>query len=238
MKICICDDNINDAKDLATKIKSYFDINNLNTLSIDTFFYADDFLNSIYKKNYDLIFLDIFINNENGFTIAKELKDKNFKIVLFTSSKDYAIEGYSINIFSYLLKPVNLENITKIMNKYFNSKKNKLITLKAKGLDNIISINDIHFIESKARQVFIHKENGKIDNYYYQLDEIEKIINSPNFLRTHKSYLINMDKIDKIDNINFITINKEVVRITKKNFNTIYNKYIDYIINEENSFDT
>ncbi len=235
MKICICDDNTFDTKVLVDTIRNYYKLNNKIVCTIDTYSFAETFIEEFYNSpnKYDLLFIDIFLNNKNGFSIAEKIKkDFAINIVLYSSSKDFAIEGYSIDIFGYLLKPLNSNKLFSLLDKFHKENNNKIIQLKTNGKMDLIKIKEIIYVESKARKVLFHLDNNEIKSYYYSLDKIQELVDSPVFLRTHKSYLVNMKKITKIQDTHFIVTNGDFVQIKQKAVKKIYQEYNNFILKE------
>lgn len=230
MKIGICDDNIIDSKTLESTIINYYN-NKPYKLEILTFSDGIEFLNNFKSQEYDIVFLDIFLNNINGFNIAQELNKINNKvhIILYSSSKDYAVDGYQINIFGYLLKPLNKNKLNTLLDKFHESTNNKLLCLKKKGQNNYFNINDILYVESKGRQVIIHTINDNDNIFYYSLDDIEEKINNESFLRSHKSFLVNMNRIINHNERYFELENNNFALIKIKDHKNIIQKYHDYI---------
>lgn len=230
MKIGICDDNIIDSKTLESAIKKYYE-NKPFKLEIFTFSNGVEFLNNYKIQDFDIIFLDIFLSDINGFNIAQELNKANsiVPIILYSSSKDYAVDGYQINLFGYLLKPLYVNKLYKLLDKFHESTTNKLLCLKKKGQNIYFNLKDIVFIESKGRQIIVHTTNNKDNIFYYSLDDIEEQINNKSFLRTHKSYLVNMNKIINHNERYFELENANYALIKIKDHKNIIQKYHDYI---------
>jgi len=231
LKIGICDDNIIDSKILESSIKKYYESKPFK-LEIFTFPNGIEFLNKNNEiRDFDIIFLDIFLNDLNGFNIAKELSKTNNKVpvILYSSSKDYAIEGYQINIFGYLLKPLYINKLYKYLDKFHDSTINKVLCLKKKGQNIYFNINDIIYVESRGRQVIVHTINNNDNIFYYSLDNIEEKINNESFLRSHKSFLVNMNRIINHNERYFELENDNFALIKIKDHKNIIQKYHDYI---------
>ena len=234
MKIGICDDNLEDINNLIISIKRYYDLKRPNSkYEIVSFSDSIDFLNNYKKHEFNLLFLDIFLNDTNGFKIAQQItQEEKIPIILYSSSKDFAIEGYQINIFGYLIKPLRENKLFTFLDRLTSTNNNKTLILKKQGKDEIYFTNNILFIESKGRQVIVHLNNNEKKVYYDSLDKIESRLHDSKFLRTHKSYLVNMDKISNLEERWFVVSNGEHVIIKIKDYKNIVQKYHDYIIKE------
>ncbi|MGD6731916.1 MAG: LytR/AlgR family response regulator transcription factor [Pleomorphochaeta sp.] len=234
MKIGICDDSLNDIKLISAAIKKYYSSKFPKiTCELCVFTDAIEFLNNYNESNYDLLFIDIFLNDTNGFNIAQQInKEKNTPIILYSSSKDFAVEGYQINLFGYLLKPLSINKLYTFLDRFHEVNQTKTISFMKKGKEEIILTKNILFIESKGRQVYIHTNKNQKLVYYDSLDNVEKRLDDPKFLRTHKSYLVNMKKITKLNQRWFEVENGEHVIIKIKEYKKIVQQHHDFIIKE------
>ncbi len=152
---------------------------------------------------YDLIFLDIHLDNVSGLTIGKEIrKQEDFfinKIIFFSSDETKSMEVINIEPFGFIKKPIDKKELEKVIERFlkryrslqetFNYKFNKIYYR--------LLIKDIMYFESSNKKIIIHKINGDIKIFYDKLDLVEKKLNSQNFLRASKSFLINIKYIEK-----------------------------------------
>ena len=234
VKIAICDDMENDREKVAKYVKAYFEKNpyNFQIFEFDkgsklVADYIDEYM------QYDLIFLDIFINDEHGMDIAKAIRkySSDVKIIFMSTSSEFALESYDVFAYSYLLKPVHEPKITMLMDKYIKesqeSQRKLTVTLKGKILN--ICYADIVYIESKNTAIIIHKKNGEDIKIYDKLCNVERKLNNKRFLRCHQSYIINMDYVNCVDT-EFKTITDDRVLIRKRSLREIKDKYYKYTI--------
>ncbi|WP_379968262.1 LytR/AlgR family response regulator transcription factor [Epilithonimonas sp. UC225_85] len=171
-------------------------------------------LEFIQKNEADLIFLDIQMPELSGINFMKIAGDK-FKYILTTAYSEYALEGYEHNVIDYLLKPISFDRFNKSILKAqerFPSKEDSEISyffVKSSGRQHRINFSDILYIESIKDYVNIKTENQE----YIVLDTLKSLENQlpENFVRVHKSFIINIDKIEKIDVKNiFLNSGKEI----------------------------
>lgn len=169
-------------------------------------------LEYIQKNEADLIFLDIQMPELTGINFMKIVGNK-MKYILTTAYADYALEGYEHNIVDYLLKPISFGRFEKSALKaqercVFNREsQDSYFFVKSSGQQHKVNFYNILFIESIKDYVNIKTENHE----YIVLDTLKSLENQlpENFARVHKSFIINIDKIEKID-VKNITINSEV----------------------------
>lgn len=157
-------------------------------------------LEYIQTHNADLIFLDIQMPELTGINFMKIVGEKK-KYILTTAYSEYALEGYEHNIIDYLLKPVSFERFYKCALKAqerfsFHEEMESHFFVKSSGQQHRINFNDIHYIESIKDYVNIRTT----DEEYIVLDTLKSMENqlSERFIRIHKSFIINVDKIKSI----------------------------------------
>lgn len=153
----------------------------------------------------DLLFLDIKMPQITGIDFLKTLK--NPPAVIFTTAyREYALESYELDIVDYLLKPITFDRFFKATDRYLRISapvNNKVITplqedyiyLKNGSRFNKINMDSILYIESIKDYIIIHqKENVKL-NVKYKISDIEIELQGKNFLRIHRSFIINLKNI-------------------------------------------
>jgi len=156
----------------------------------------------IQNNEADLIFLDIQMPELSGINFMKIVGSK-LKYILTTAYTGYALEGYEHNIIDYLLKPISFSRFEKSTQKAFErftineTKENTYFFVKSSGQQHKINFDEILFIESIKDYVNIRTENQE----YIVLDTLKSLENQlpENFARVHKSFILNLDKIEKID---------------------------------------
>ncbi len=163
-------------------------------------------LEVLQKQTIDLMFLDIKMPNITGLAFLKTLKHPP-KTIITTAYRDYAIEGYDLDILDYLLKPITFErffraverfsredNIKIIENKSIPEEKEQSILVKSGNKYHKVPIYNIVYIESLKDYIKIHTANKQILTKY-KISDIEKELDQELFLRIHRSYIINLSKI-------------------------------------------
>tara|TARA_R110000823_G_scaffold24811_1_gene73540 strand:- start:1828 stop:2535 length:708 start_codon:yes stop_codon:yes gene_type:complete len=167
-------------------------------------------INFLKKEPIDLIFLDIHLPKISGIEFLKVLKNKP-NVILTTAFSDYALESYEYDVVDYLLKPFSFERFVQAVSKVpskikkgispqISIEENKfpdMIFIKS-GYEHIkVEVADIRFIQSDADYTEIITSARK---YVSQepLRYWEEYLDSKKFVRIHKSYILNISKIQKI----------------------------------------
>lgn len=182
----------------------------------------------LQKEEVDLIFLDIQMPQLSGIDFLKSLK--NPPLVIFTTAyPNYAIEGYELNVMDYLLKPISFDRFMKAVNKAQTqvalqnnggtsevvSDDEKADFIFVKSDKKLIKINyaDINYIEGLKDYVIIRTNSGRVITLQ-TMKSLEAKLPSDIFKRTHRSYIVNLDKIDAIVG-NMVEIDKKHLPIGK-----------------------
>lgn len=158
-------------------------------------------LEYIRKNEADLIFLDIQMSELSGINFMKIVGDK-LKYILTTAYSEYALEGYEHNVIDYLLKPISFDRFQKsalkAQERFPNeTSQNSYFFIKSSGQQHKINFDEILYVESIKDYVSIKTENQE----YIVLDTLKSLERqlSDRFTRIHKSFIVNVDKIIRIN---------------------------------------
>jgi len=154
------------------------------------------------KEKIDLIFLDIEMPVLKGLDFLKALQNPP-KVIITTAYREYAIEGYDLDIVDYLLKPISFNRFVKAVDRYYE--RTNVAFFKDNSTTTFFYVNvnkkqvkvifkEILYIESLKDYVRIHTSDKKIV-VKSNIGKIEGLLPSNQFLRTHRSYIIALDKI-------------------------------------------
>ena len=188
-------------------------INKLNDIDIvATCESAIEAFSILQKEHVDLIFLDIQMPELTGIDFIKTLSHPP-KVIITTAYREYAIEGFDLEVVDYLLKPISFERFLKAINKVYklmppelilqhkikqvSSEQNDSILVKVKRKMVKINFNDILFIESKKDYVCIKVADKEIHTKILTKD-MEKQLPEEKFLRIHRSFIVSLKKITAV----------------------------------------
>ena len=167
---------------------------------------AEAFLEVYRGEAFDVIFMDIYLGlgAMKGIEAAKSIRetDPNVVIAFVTTSLDHTLESYRLSAFKYLEKPVTKDAVRETLEyALLKRKRAPAVTLKTSGgKEENIPLDSILFLESRGHTVEVHTSSGLIvTNQTTNLEEIGKMLPTPQFLRCHRSYLVNLDHVMKVD---------------------------------------
>lgn len=229
MRIAICDDE----RTYIKKIEN--DINSLKTheneFEFSEFESGEAFISGFSKDKYDLIILDIEMNDLNGLQTAEFLRqiDKNVILIFMTSYDKFVYQGYKVNAFRYILKnqpePIYLKQLSDTIQEYYRNK--KYIKVVDNDIEKELLTVDILYIEVYSHQIVIHTFNKE----YYQkgkLSDYEKMLEECLFVRSDKSVLINITNIDYIKKNQVFMKNGKILYVSRNHLEKITKAFLKF----------
>jgi DNA-binding LytR/AlgR family response regulator len=207
-----------------------------NIETIASFNGADATRGFLEKNTVDLVFLDIQMPGVNGIEFARTIPKKTL-VVFTTAFHEFALESYEVDAIDYLIKPVKLERFQKAVEKAqtycklfhtdgINSNIENItddyIFVRAERRIHKVHFSDILFIEGLKDYVIIYLETQKVITLM-NIKTIHELLPKSSFVRVSKSYIINVNNIDSVDN-NTVYIGENEIPIG--------NIYRDYFFNE------
>lgn len=225
IKILVCDDEIQWMENLKSIIKDTIGYE----FDLKCFSNANDLLMYLNSNNADILFLDIQMPELNGIDAAKKIYELNNNIqIIFTSiSKDYIQEVFNVNPVFYLLKPFVKGKVNTALNLALEriNKFKQTVNIVSNNQNISLYTKDIEYVESNKRTLTFHHNSEEI-KCNMKLDEAVKIL-PRYFLRTHQSYLVNMNHIKRISNNEIELLSDTIIPISKNR----YTKVKKYVIN-------
>lgn len=203
INVAICDDEKIQREIIKDMLLKICKKNNLNII-IDEFSSGKELLDK-YKVNtrkYNIILCDILMNDLNGIELIKKIRKMNtsFQAIIITGSVEYVFEGYDIGVLNYLVKPVSIEKLEKEFIravKNINSTMPWMYSVHVNGKRVFINISEVLYFEVNNKTITANLEKEKID-FNMKIKELENEIKDKNFIRCHRSYLVNANKIEEI----------------------------------------
>jgi DNA-binding LytR/AlgR family response regulator len=193
----------------------------------------------LHENKIELIFLDIKMPELSGLEFLKTLPNPPL-VIITTAFSEYAVEGYEYSVIDYLLKPIAFERFLKAVNKVMDKiemeryqqtdkstlEEKKYIFLRSDKAEHKIEFSDIFYIEGYGNFIKIHTV-GKMLLVPDTMTSIQNMLHEEKFVRVHKSFIVALDKIEKLEG-NTIKIKGKripVGKYHKKNFEEKLKKY-------------
>lgn len=230
MRIAVCDDSLDDRERTVNLLHQYFC--NKSVLH-EIIQYTDgrellfDFEEDVW---FDVVFLDVYVKELLGIDVARKLRRMGYEghIVFLTGSTDFAMDGYDVEATAYLLKTQRHEKLFSVLDKitrgmYVN-------TYQVQQYSKIVRIPyaEILYVESNNSKCILHRSDGQVYTIYKHLQDIEEELRDRRFFRCHRSFLINMDYIQQMED-HFVLSTGDIVLIRQRNKKEIRQKVLDYM---------
>ena len=231
MRIAICDD-------LNTERKKVIEALNLimGNFSVNEFDDGYELIKSHMHMPFDLIILDILMPKISGMDTARLLREKgvNTPVVFISSSEEFGVMSYSVLAFDYILKPIDVERLRECMKRLLAQKKKKhYISVTYSGTETKILLSNIQCMESNLRKVIITLSENREIEIVGKLADFEEYLIKHGFCRCHKSYIVNIEHIDSIENDTFFLTGGRTVKISRPYLQKAKKAYFDYVFTAE-----
>jgi len=222
--IAICDDTARELLGIMNELSSYLKRKapELET-SIDVFSKSNDLIDSFREKRFDLFLLDIIMPDKDGIETAKEIREynPNAEIIFISTTSEFALDAFSVNAASYILKPFTSEQFEAALDRIFKKileKKSEGITVKSLAGSLVsVDINDIMYIESREKTLRIVMKNtddiltrSTLTGIYEHLEKYKCMA------KCGGSYIINLAAVRKFDAKSIIMNNGTAIPVPRR----------------------
>ncbi|HWB27177.1 MAG TPA: LytTR family DNA-binding domain-containing protein [Chitinophagaceae bacterium] len=203
----------------------------------------------LQQNSADVVFLDINMPGENGFQLLSSIAAQNFKVVFVTAHNEFALQAIKASAVDYILKPVSIDELQKAVEKvkrllsspaaaeqnqllvrhllHAINKKTppKKIALPQLGSINFIEVDDIVSLQADSNYTIIHMKNMQKQVISKTLKEFEELLDENQFVRIHKSYIVNISYIKE-----YSTADGGVVKMSDGNQWSISRRQLDFFL--------
>lgn len=180
---------------------------------------------------FDVLLLDIELEEKTGLDLARELRDKGDRvsIIFITGCEKYLREGYSVQPIHYLLKPIEKGALTKALNTDIKLNYNAKTVVLRKGIKTAaFALKDILYIESSNHIVTIHLTNSEL-SFPLTLAEAMQVLPDNAFCQIHKSYMVNMEHIVELSRTEATLSNSARLPVGRRYYQEAQRRFIRYI---------
>lgn len=181
------------------------------------------------KEDLDVLLLDIHMPELDGIELAKQLNAMGikYKVVLLTCERERFKDGFKIGAFRFVTKPIEeqelFEAINDVRNTLIGTSK---ISVYANGIEYRIRQNEIYYVMADENQTRIFTQNNSFRSEK-SLSQWEEELDERLFFRCHRSFLVNLSKIERIENEIWL-ISKERISVSRRNRKTLLYKFMQF----------
>ena len=180
-------------------------------------------INAVKAQKPDLLFLDIQMPNIDGMELAHSLPEET-RVVFTTAFKEYAFESYEVNALDFLLKPIRYNKFLAAVEKakkWFSTRNedvgtrnDRTVFIRVDGEWRNIAIDQITYVNGmKDYVLFYLDDESKPLITHLTMKSVEDMLPPDKFLRVHRSYIVAINKIQKVDRNDCIYIGNEIIHV-------------------------
>lgn len=212
---------VEDQDEEVQRIQSFFE--RYNSISDDTFQItryktADAFI-ACYQPVFDIVLMDIMLPGTNGMDAAQELRklDKNVTLIFVTNMAQFAVRGYEVEAFDFIVKPVSYQNFVvkmdRVLRKLKNEQRDTRILLNLPEGKKRIAPSQIRYVEVNGHRLIYHTTEG---NYavYGSMKAVEEQLSDQVFSRCNHCYLVNLNFVTAVGAIS-VMLGKEELQLSR-----------------------
>lgn len=233
MRIAICDD---DAQEL-TRLSGLLDCYRQETKTGFTFTsYSDGLalLEDVREGKFELLLLDILMPLVNGMQIAAEVRtfDKEITIIFLTSSKEYAVDSYSVGALTYLLKPATADRLYPVLDQFLHSvqKPEEGLAVKFKNGVANLSFTKIAYVEVLGKTLLFHMADDTVREIISPLVEYEDaLLSRPEFIRVHRAFIVNLRQVQEVRPADILTYAGKTVPVSRRLYPQVREAYVEQL---------
>jgi len=234
LKIAICEDD----KEQQQILESLITSEQLSEpYELEKFDSGEDLV-SVYEagQRFSIILLDMKMKELDGIQTAEIIRkyDENCIIIIITSIIEYAVNGYSIEAYDFILKPVDEKKFSKVFKsavKIIQEEKNKNYVIQMRDKITALRLPDIVYFESDKRKVIIHCKKGKYSDNA-NISNAEKKLSADGFVRISRYYLVNMQHIEKIAANSIMMSTGDLLKYSKNYQKEIKIRYMNFVMGD------
>lgn len=233
LSIAVCDDEILDCCHMAKDVKAACE--RIGKPFILREFHSGEALLQA-AEHFDIILLDIIMDGRDGMETARLLRERGFdKLILFiSSSREFVFEGYDVEAFAYLVKPVEAKKLDAVLLRAaekLEQRESASLIIRRDRESRKLLLQDICYFEIRGRVITVHSTGGTFD-YYGQIGALEKELSGKGFFRCHKSFLVHLLHVDTYNRREAMLDNGERIMIAERRYEAFCKAFLAYVRQE------
>ena len=203
MKIAVVDDFQKDRDQLALDVEEYL---KEQSLPGEVYGYpgGEELLEALDRgEGYDTVFLDIYMNGMDGMSAARQLRQRGSacRIVFVTSSDSFAVEGYKVQAFRYLVKPYDRGELYEILDGLLEEKRRArpYLEIREDRISKKVYFDEIEMAEQEGHYTLLYLTNGENMRARMTVRELAQKPKEPRFLECYRNLLVNLDCVERVE---------------------------------------
>lgn len=229
IRVAIVEDEVCERERLTEALQRYS-----NQLSIRAFPSAVEFLTG-YSPEYDIVFMDIDMPYLDGLSASKKLRelDQQVCLIFVTNMARYAIRGYEVAAFDFIVKPVVYASLALKLDRvmhHLNTNTQRSVVIRSGESVLKVNVNDILYVEIERHSITYHLPDHTIPAYG-TLKSVEALLDDPLFVRCNNCYLVNLRHVSAIAD-GCVAVGKERLLISSPRKAAFEKALVNYLCGE------
>ena len=244
LNIAIVDDNRRDSEKLGRAVNKYLFENYTKTFQLETFNDGEEILKTFESEKFQIIFMDIIMNNLTGIDTAKKIRELDNKVLIIftTTSKEFVFDAFPLHSFDYILKPYEPERLAYILSEAIKilESHEPYINIRVSRSNYKILLKNISAILSNNHSVELIMKNGQSILTSMTFKEFQNFLDDKNnFIEANRGVIINMDCVMSLnkDKESFIMKDGAQYAINVRRRKNILENFTQYQISRLRSFE-
>ena len=239
LKIIMCDDDERDLQQVAELVEAYRQSRPEQVLTAERTGSAGELLEGLGQgKGYDIYVLDIMMDEQDGIAIGKTVRELSPRsaIIYVTSTPEYAMSAFGVYASGYLLKPLEKERFFECMDRVISQlqpREEAIYTFKSREGIVSIELGSLVAVENVSRVMHFYMDSGEEHESVYIRKPFEKqleaILEDSRFIQPHKSFIVNMEHVERMLAHDFQMSDGSIIPISRNNLAHVKKRYLEYL---------
>ncbi len=233
LRIAYCDDNEQDRQSIMAAL-SKIEESWSDTFEIHPFSSGESLCESLLSNSYDVILLDILMKGIDGIETAARIRKLSTNVfIIFISGYDARVKDlFPFQAIGFIDKPVVSSKLERSLKQVYSSieaNRNLLFSYKKGSISSHVPLDEIVYFESQKNSIIIHTEISEYTFYDTLYNVWDRVKATESFVKPHKSYIFNLNKVTLRKNILIIRKTNEVFNIGAKYKDDTLEKYVNFL---------
>ena len=237
MYLAVCDDKKEELDAVLSALDAWHQAHD-SALNRRVFQSAVELLECARQERFTLYLLDVMMPGMDGLECAREIRhfDDTAEIVFLSTSPGFAYESYGVRALNYLLKPVEPEKLFALLDQLRRREQAPQDALTLKTSTTIIRVpyDQISYAEVIGKHVYFHLTDGDVREVAGAMKDFESaLLSRPEFMRIHRSYIVNMLQAEELSSAGLRTFQGETLPISRLTYPQLQKDYMTLLFEQE-----
>ena len=236
MYLAVCDDKKEDLDNVLSLLDAWQKKHHVPLLR-KVFESAVELLETARQECFTLYLLDVMMPGVDGLEAAREIRcfDDTAEIVFLSTSPGFAYESYGVRAMNYLLKPIEREKLFTLLDQHCLQEQQPLESLTLKTATTIVRAPyaQISYVEVIRKHVYFHMTDGNVREVVGSLKDFEAaLFRRPEFMRVHRSYIVNMFQVEQLSSAGLRTFRGESLPVSRLTYQQLQKDYLALLFDQ------